>query len=452
MVRVRVRCASMSTIRSIRCGARDARRTASAVALRSFLALASAVSPFAQGAVAVAQDGAPAGPPPTPVRVGSAREETLAPRRRVFGELRAVRRATVAAEEAGIVVEVAAREGERVAEGAVLVRLDDARLRLELAAIEASTEAARATTREREAALVREERDLELLARAESEGAVNPRERLNAESAVAVAAAQLGQARAAVVLAERQEALLADRLGDLVVRAPFAGVVTRRDAEEGAWISEGGAVVELVDDRRLEGWFDLPQELLAAARALAGNADATALAAFELAGPSGRRVDATALRVVPEVDPRSRTFHAVARIDAPSADLAPGLALSAFVPEGAARAWTLVPKDALVYRGTSASVFVVRDGRAAPVAVRVAFPYGEWAALDPGSVRAGDEVVVEGNERLMPGAAVVPVVAPREAAAASADGDMASAGGAMASAGGAMASAGGATAPAGGAR
>ena len=87
----------------------------------------------------------------------------------------------------------------------------------------------------------------------------------------------------------------------------------------------------------------------------------------------------------------------------------------------------------------------MRDGRAAPVAVRVAFPYGEWAALDPGSVRAGDEVVVEGNERLMPGAAVVPVVAPREAAAASADGDMASAGGAMASAGGA-------TAPAGGAR
>ncbi len=420
MVRVRVRCAPMSTIRFIRCGARSARPTAPLLALASILALASAVLPLAGQALASAQDGPPQGPPPTPVRVAEAREETLAPRRRVFGELRAVRRATVAAEEAGIVVEVAAREGERVEEGAVLARLDDGRLRLELAAVEASTDAARATVLEREATLGREERDLELLARAESEGAVNPRERLNAESAVAVAFAQLEQARAAVALAERQQALLADRIADLVVRAPFAGVVTRRDTERGAWIAAGGAVAELVDDRRLEGWFDLPQELLAAARGLAASADAGALAAFELAGPSGRRVEATALRVVPEVDPRSRTFHAVARIEAPGAELAPGLALSAFVSEGEARAWTLVPKDALVYRGTSASVFVVRDGRAAPVAVRIAFPYGEWAALEPGSVRGGDALVVEGNERLMPGAAVTAVVAPRAASDAGA--------------------------------
>lgn len=410
----------------LRCRMRRTRWSAPLAAFVPILVAAASGALLATGASRAAQEGAPQGeerqgPPPTPVRIGAAREETLAPRRGVFGELRAVRRATIAAEEAGIVVETGAREGERVEEGAVLVRLDDARLRLELAAVEASTEAARATAREREATLLREERDLELLVRAAAEGAVNPRERLNAESAVAIAAAQVGQARAAVALAERQEALLADRLADLVVRAPFAGVVTRRDAERGAWIAAGGAVVELVDDRRLEGWFDLPQELLAPARALADSADAAALAAFELAGPTGRRVEATALRVVPEIDPRSRTFHAVARIDAPSADLAPGLALSAFVPEGEPRAWTLVPKDALVYRGTSASVFVVRDGRATPVAVRIAFPYGEWAALEPGSVRAGDELVVEGNERLMPGASVVSVVPPRSGGAATSD-------------------------------
>jgi len=91
-----------------------------------------------------AQEGAPSGPPPTPVRVANATEESLAPRKRVFGELRASKRSTVAAEEGGIVREVLVREGELAQEGAVLVRLDDARVKLEIAANAAALDAAQA--------------------------------------------------------------------------------------------------------------------------------------------------------------------------------------------------------------------------------------------------------------------------------------------------------------------
>jgi RND family efflux transporter MFP subunit len=361
-------------------------------------------------ASAGAQDEGPKGPPPSPVRVAAVREDSLAPRKKVFGELRAARRTTVAAEEGGIVREVFVREGQPVAAGAVVARLDDARLRLAIGANEASLAAARATVGEREAQYAREERDLELLNRAAAQGGTNPRELADAESEMTIARAQVVQARAAVGVIEEQGALLAKRRADLEVRAPFAGVVTRRHTEAGAWLAEGGAVVDLVDNAHLEGWFDIPQELYEPALGLVRDAARESkLAAIDIRTSLGGVVHTASIRIVPEIDERARTFHVVADIDNADGRLAAGLALHAFVPQGPPQKWTLVPKDALVYQGSNASLYLVRDGVAVPVPVRVAFPVGDLVALDGAALAAGSLVVVEGNERLMPMGAVAPI-------------------------------------------
>ncbi len=381
--------------------------------------LVSLVLPFA----AAAQDGAPMdaakGPPPTPVKVAEAREESLAPRKKVFGELRAQRRTTVAAEEGGIVRELLVNEGARVRAGAPIARLDGTRLELELGILEANATVARATLVERELGQARAERDLELLKRAAAQGGTNPRELADAESDVAVAAALVAQAKAAVAVIERQSALVAERRRDLEIVAPFEGVVTKRHAERGAWIASGGAVVELLDSGHLEAWFDVPQEMFAVAQRLALSASdrdgAAALRVLEIQASTGVRVEATGLRVVPEIDAQTRTFHAIATVRDDAANLAAGLALNAFVPQGPVARWSIVPKDALVYQGVNTSVFVVRNGVAVPTPVRVAFPIGDEVALDPGVIAAGDAVVVEGNERLIPGSAVAPIAAATEA-------------------------------------
>jgi membrane fusion protein (multidrug efflux system) len=369
--------------------------------------------------LALAQDGAPKGPPPTPVKVATAREESLSPRRKVFGELRSQRRATVAAEEAGIVREFLVQEGASVRAGAALARLDGSRLDLELRILEASTAVARATRVERVLGRARAERDLDLLRRAAEQGGANPREIADAESDLAVAGALVTQAEAAIAVLEAQAALLAERRRDLEIAAPFDGVVTRRFAEAGAWIPAGGAVVELVDGAHLEAWFDVPQEMFAAAQQLAsaqeGSNRVEALRTLEIEATTGVRVEATGLRIVPEIDAETRTFHAIAMVRDDPANLAAGLALNVFVPQGSPSRWTLVPKDAIVYQGINTSVFVVRGGVAVPTPVRVAFPVGDDVALDPGAVAAGASVVVEGNERLIPGSTVAPIAASVEA-------------------------------------
>ena len=373
--------------------------------------------------VATAQDGvpedAPKGPPPTPVKVAAAREESLAPRRKVFGELRAQRRTTVAAEEAGIVRELLVGDGARVRAGAPIARLDGARLDLELRILEANAAVARANLVERELGQARSARDLELLKRAAAEGGTNPRELADAESDLAVAAALVTQSQAAIAVIEQQAALLAERRRDLEIVAPFDGVVTKRHSEAGAWIAAGGPVVELVDSSHLEAWFDVPQEMFAIAQRLAtaeSQADgASELRALEIQATTGARVEATGIRVVPEIDAQTRTFHAIAVVREDPGNLAAGLALNAFVPQGPAAPYTLVPKDALVYQGVNTSVFVVRGGVAVSTPVRVAFPVGDDVALEAGAVATGDMVVVEGNERLIPGSAVAPIAASTEA-------------------------------------
>ncbi|MBI1302571.1 MAG: efflux RND transporter periplasmic adaptor subunit [Phycisphaera sp.] len=385
-----------------------ARRSARLARMSALLVLAAAPA-------AHAQDGAPQGPPPTPVKVAEAREERLAPRRKVFGELRAVRRTTVAAEESGIVRELVVTEGSRVRAGEPIARLDGARLDLELRILEANTAVARATLAERELGERRAERDLELLRRAAAQGGTNPREIADAESDLAVAAAQAVQAKAAIAVLEEQAALLAERRADLEIAAPFDGVIAKRHAEAGAWVAEGGAIVELVDSDHLEAWFDVPQEMFAAAQGLASAAAAdgtpSALKNLEIEATTGVRVEPISLRILPEIDAQSRTFHAIAAVRDDRENLATGLALNAYVPQGAPAAWTLVPKDALVYQGLNTTVFVVRGGIAVPTPVRVAFPIGEEVAIEPGVIDAGAPVVVEGNERLIPGSAVVPIAA-----------------------------------------
>ena len=353
------------------------------------------------------------GPPPTPVVVASVRVEKLAPRKKVFGELQAAHRSVIAAEEGGIVREVVVHEGERAAAGAVLVRLDDARIKLALAANSASLIAAHATVDEREEMVKRSERGLDLMKRAAEQGGTNPREMSDSGSGLAIARAQLAQSRAAAVIVEQQGAMLAKRIADLEVRAPYAGVVTARHADIGAWIADGGAVVDFIATEEFEGWFEVPQEFLGAAMELVAqsNKQLSRGIPVQIQTSTGQDLQAVGIRVVPEIDPRSRTFHAVLRIMRDDeVVLASGLSLNAFVPQGAPANWTLVPKNAIVYQGVNASVYMVDKGVAIPVPVRIAFPVGDSVALEGASALvAGAQVVVEGNERLMPMAKVVPV-------------------------------------------
>ncbi len=392
--------------------ASDSVATPSAGRLRrrfQFLLPAVLAAGVARGAGA--QDG---GPPPTPVRVAPVVERLVQDRLSLTGEVRASLKSTVAADGEGRVLEVVVREGEMVAAGAVLARLDETGARLSLARLEARGLVAAAVTDVRQAELDRAELDLTRLEQLAADRASRPRELDDARAAVAIARARLAEAKADRQVIEAETAIAADELADAVIHAPFDGTVVRRHTDPGRWMERGGAVVDLVARGRYQVWLDIPQRL----RPALASEDATVGVRVDAAGrswPPARPV------IVPLVDPEARTFPAYLWVEDPSGLLADGMSAIGSVPAGQAALRTLVPRDALLQNAAGFYVFVVRDTgqgppAAMPATVRVLFDLDDVVAVS-GPLAEGDLVVVEGNERLFPMMPVTPVPADADNAA-----------------------------------
>jgi RND family efflux transporter MFP subunit len=341
--------------------------------------------------------------PPTPVRVEPAAMVELQQLRRVNGEVRARHRSLVAVREEGIVVELHVREGDRVTRGQALAQLDVVRLADELAILDAERAEAQAALAEQQAALERARRDLAALEGLAERDAVKPKELADAKSQVAIDTAREARLRAGLQLFDARKKQWEQRVADMQPKAPFDGVVVARHTDLGAWLAAGATLVELVAVDDLEAVVDVPQTDYAAV--------------IETAAPleidvAGARVVAADWRIVPAINAQGRTFPLHARLPAGTL-LAPGMSVVAEVPTSTRAPQLVVSRDALLRGPTGFHVFVARSGPgegAPPVAaiapVDVLYYHGEHAAVRMGAVQPGDLVVVEGNERLYPGAAL----------------------------------------------
>ncbi|MCL4741752.1 MAG: efflux RND transporter periplasmic adaptor subunit [Phycisphaerales bacterium] len=382
-------------------------------------AVAASVCSFAHG-----QGGD--GPPATPVRGGEVRAEAVVERRLVTGELRAVKRARLAAQEEGLVVALPVREGQAVQTGELLAELDSRRLRLQIAEAEADAVFAEATIEERRESLGQAEREWERVRSAFEAGGATARERRDAEWAHRIAQARLAQAEAQRLMVAARLDRLREQLADTRIVAPFDAVVVGRLTEIGQWVSAGDAVVEVVAAGRVEAWLSVPQRLL-------GAVSSGGSGVLVEVGSSGRTLSAAEQRVVPDVDPRSRTFVLVATLEPNGAALAPGMSVVGWVPTGVEGVQLTVPKDAVLRNDAGAFVYRVSGGSgvpspAFPAPVEVLFPIGDRYVIGAGALAEGDVVVVEGNERLFPGT-MVRVVESAPAAEASGAGSGAGGGG-----------------------
>ncbi|MHC4947344.1 MAG: efflux RND transporter periplasmic adaptor subunit [Planctomycetota bacterium] len=358
----------------------------------------------------------------TPVRVETLRSELIQPMRMVTGEVRARRRSQVASREPGLVLEFPVVEGQPVEAGALLARLDDARLRIEIEQVEADGRIAEAIRDERRSQLDQGRRDAELVRSSFERGAANAKEVQDAQFDVTAAEARLAQATQRIDLIDARARLLRRRLEEKRILAPFAGIVVARHTEQGQWLGEGEAVVEVVSIGAVEVWLNVPQLYLQPVQA-----DPKAIK-VEIAAAGGT-VEPTGRRVIPQVDPRSRSFTVVATVDDPGGRIAPGMSVTAWVPTAGRAEHLTLPRDAVLRNDAGPFVYVARaagpEGPALATAlpVEVLFPAGDRLAVRAPALRPGDLVIVEGNERLFP---MMPVAPTSGDDAPAADGEEAS--------------------------
>lgn len=345
------------------------------------------------GMPAFAQPGG--GPPPANVSLDAARLEQVELWREVTGEIRSLRRSVLAAEEPGLVIELAVNDGDRVEQGQVIARLDDVVARIEVEQAVADVEARKGEIAERETLLRQRERDLgrvrELVERASASGV----ELEDAEWGVELAQARLSQTRGALHADEAILARAKDRLGKMTIRAPFDGSVVTKRTERGQWVEKGGGVVELISLDQIEARLDVPEVVVKRL----GEANAT----VRVTVPSvGHDIEAAITQIVPDADKLSRLFPVRVSLNNAEGFLRPGMSVIGSVPVGRSERLLTVHKDAILRDDAGEYVYFDAGGQAMVARIERLFATRERVAVRSPMLRDGAMLVVKGNERLFP--------------------------------------------------
>ncbi|MDQ2075854.1 efflux RND transporter periplasmic adaptor subunit [Marinimicrobium sp. ABcell2] len=281
------------------------------------------------------------------------------------------RYATVSSKVTAKVLEVLVEEGMTVEEGQVVARLDDSNHRRYLAVEEAGLALAHAQLEETRARLSEAERAHERVSVMFQRQLVSESDLDAASSNAESQRAQLSARQAQVLSAQRRVELQQQELDDLVLRAPFRGVVISKDAQPGEMISPvsaGGGftrtgICSIVDMDSLEIEVDVNESYIH--RVKAGQPVTATLEAYP-----NWQIPARVIAIVPTADRQKATVRVRVGFEELDPRILPQMGVRvAFLERDAeqeveARTDIIVPANALLDLSGTPHVYVVADGQA----------------------------------------------------------------------------------------
>ena len=285
--------------------------------------------------------------PASPPRVQIGAENVVAVKRDMIvvgpiisGELRPEREATVRAELGGSLIEVNVDEGQAVKQGALLGRIEAQNL-------EDARQSAESAVRSADNQLAVARREAERTQTLVTAGALASRDLDVARQNVTAAEAQLADARARLVNAEKQ-------LRNAVIRAPLTGIVSKRPVNKGDVVSVGAELFTIIDPSSMQLEASVPSENLSELRV-------GAMVEFEVRGYDQRFVGRIQ-RIAPQADPATRQVPIYVSIPNEGGRLVAGLFAQGRVVTASA-AGLVVPSNAVNTSGPMPWVLRVKDGR-----------------------------------------------------------------------------------------
>lgn len=358
-------------------------------------------------------------PQPLLVTTAIAREVTATGADRTVlnasGYVTARREATVSSKVTGKVVEVQIEEGLAVKEGQVLARLDDTNARASVQLARAQLAAAGTALEETRVRLREADQELQRQTQLKQSRVSSLAEYDRAEAAALAWRARLAQQQSELAVAERNLALWAQQADDTIIRAPFAGVVTSKNAQPGEMISpmsSGGftrtGICTIVDMESLEIEIDVNESYIN--RVAAGQPVEATLDAY----PSWK-IPCQVIAIIPTADRQKSTVRVRVAFTQLDPRILPQMAVKVAFRAAAdagtaarapARRGVTVPKGALRSEGDRDVVYVIRGGRAERRAVQVAAAASTGDVELTAGVSAGERVALDAPPTLADGSAV----------------------------------------------
>lgn len=359
------------------------------------------------------QDGPPQGGGAVPVTVVTLKPETVTLMRELPGRTTPYLVAEVRPQVDGIVSQRLFTEGGRVEKGQSLYQLDDATYR-------ADYESAVANLARAQATLASAELNAKRSAQLVKIDAVSQQDDETATAALRQAQADVKAQQAA---ADRTKVYL----GYARITAPISGRIGRSSVTQGALVTANQsaplATVQQLDpiyvdlNQSSAEWLELRKQL--AAGRLAGARDMPVKILLE-DGSEYSHAGKLAFTEV-SVDPTTGAFALRVVVPNPEHVLLPGMYVRAMVGTGVRENGLLVPQQGIARdpKGGTTALVVGADGKVEQRQVQVSQTVGDRWLVEDG-LAAGDQVIVEGLQKVRPGAPVQPTeagAAPAEVAA-----------------------------------
>ncbi|ATB59590.1 MULTISPECIES: efflux RND transporter periplasmic adaptor subunit [Xanthomonas] len=329
------------------------------------------------------------------------------------GYITARRQATVSAQITGTLTAVLIEEGDRVTQNQVLARLDDSQYKAALDTAVAQAQAAHAQVRQYEAQLAQDLRDADRNEQLTARGMVSGQTAEQARTQAHSTQAQLTSQQKQAVAADAQVAEARVNYNYCVVRAPFDGVITTKDAQVGKIVSPfsaGGGFTRtgigtIVDMSSLEVDVDVNEAYIG--RVTPDMASEAVLDAYP-----DWRIPAHVIAIVPAADRGKATVKVRVALESKDARIVPDMGVRVSFLDARPDAkiesarGVLVPSQAIVKRDGADTVFVVDDGKVRAQRVTAGAKQGDDMRLIPSGIATGERLVISPPDALHDGASV----------------------------------------------
>ena len=312
--------------------------------------------------------------PPMPVEVSPVNVQKVEDRFEAVGTIEASEAISVVSEIDGAVLSIPFHEGEVIAKGGLIVRLDDAQLAAELSRAEALRSQAQASY-DRVKAVVEQK-------------AGAPQDLDDAAASLKVAEANLSLARA--------------RFAKTRITAPFDGIIGARKVSVGTFLRAGQTITDLANIDRIRINFSSPERFVSTlTRGAEVTVSTIAFAGYALKGKI--------IVVEPVLEAGTRSARIVAEVANPGRKFRPGMSANVSVVLSSRPGAVTIPSEAVFGSGDQSFVFVVKsDSSVARVALKLGTRLTNVVEVLDG-LKPGMTVVRAGHQKLFEGARVMPV-------------------------------------------
>ena len=334
------------------------------------------------------------------------------------GNIEAVTEAPVLARASGYIQKRYVDIGDRVRAGQLLAEIEAPELDQQVNQARAALDQARAALEQADAnqrqgqaqeqlAKVTADRWKNLAARgvvSRQENDTNQSQYAAAQANVAALEKAVASARSNINAAQANLSRLAELQGFKNVRAPFVGVITVRNVDAGALVSEASTLLfRIAQTDRLRTYVNVPQSD-------AGSVRAGQPARLIIQDLGGHQFSGVVTRTANALDPASRTLLVEVQVSNSSGLLLPGMYAQVDLTTPRANPPLLIPGDTLVVRSNGSQVGVVgADHIVHFQRLQLGRDYGDKIEVLSG-LEAGQQVVVNPGDTVQEGAKVNPVV------------------------------------------